>query len=415
MTPPFKPLIWIVASSFVLLQFFLQLSSGVIIDMIRHDMQLTALSAGLLSGSFYIVYTLLQIPAGMLCDRNNPRPILAFSALLCSLGCVVFAASYSLSHLYVGRVLIALGSAFGFVCLTHLIREHYPKHLFSLLISISETASFLLVVFGIIGLGTVISYWGWRGFINGGALIACLIAYLCWRHIPDKKIPTNTNTPNVESLAQVLTSLPLWFNGLFIGLTFMIVTVFGALWAPPFFQVKLHCSLHEASLIDALLILGVALSCPLFGVLDQKIKSRKRLIITGCLATAAMLIVIIFLPCPSTGLMAFMVFVLGLVSGSYILGYTIANELSPPNSLSTTTGLTNTLALVMTPILQPFIGYRLDSLHTAGLVMIKDFQHALMVLPLCLLIAAVLVFFLPNINASKHPKHASQVNSDNLM
>ena len=50
----FNPVIWLVGTSFVLLQFFLQLSSGVIINVIMHDMHLTALAGGLLSGSFYV-------------------------------------------------------------------------------------------------------------------------------------------------------------------------------------------------------------------------------------------------------------------------------------------------------------------------------------------------------------------------
>ena len=76
--------VWLISVSFVLFQFFLQLSSGVVIGAIMHDMQLTALTAGTLSAAFYVVYTGLQTPVGILFDQKNPRLLLATTTLLCS-------------------------------------------------------------------------------------------------------------------------------------------------------------------------------------------------------------------------------------------------------------------------------------------------------------------------------------------
>lgn len=111
----FHPVIWLVATAFTLLQFTLQLSSAVVINVIIRDMHLSALTGGLLSGLFYVIYTTLQIPAGILCDHFNPRPILCACAAICAIGCMVFASSHHLLGLFCGRGLIALGSAFSFV------------------------------------------------------------------------------------------------------------------------------------------------------------------------------------------------------------------------------------------------------------------------------------------------------------
>lgn len=389
----FHPLIWAVGTAFTLLQFFLQLSSGVVIDIIMRDMNLSALSAGLLSGLFYVIYTSLQIPAGVLCDRKNPKPILTVSAIICALGCVIYADSYTLYGLYLGRALIALGSAFSFVCLTHLIREHYPRQQFGVLIGASETLSFSATVAGIIGLGTVINHWGWRDFMYTAAIFACITAYFCWRYIPNKKPRSEEDcNPTQFHIIPVLTSIPLWLNGLFLGLTFLIVTVFGAMWAPAFLRIKLDCTIAQASYMDAIFILGLGISCPIFGYLGNIVQSRKRLITSACVITALMLMLIIYLPIHDLYLMTSMMFILGLVSGSYILGFTFANELSPPNALSTTTGFTNTLALITTPILQPLIGYVVDA--SGRPITLSDYQLALSILPVCILIAAVLVAYL---------------------
>ncbi len=385
----FHPVIWIVATAFTLLQFTLQLSSAVVINVIMRDMHLSALTGGLLSGLFYIIYTGLQIPAGILCDHFNPRPILCACACICAAGCWVFASSHHLLGLYCGRGLIAIGSAFSFVCLTHLVREHYPIRLFTVLIGTTETLSFLAAIFGIIGLGALVNHSGWREFMQGAALMALMCGIGCWYFIPQHSQLSQNGHIDLKRILSVLTNIPIWLNGLCVGFTFLLVTVFGGLWAPPFLQMKLQCTLEQASNIDAIFILGVGFSCPIFGYLANKVSSRKRLIVFGNLFSALVLVLILYLPIHQITLMTGMMLLLGLISGAYILGYTFANELAPPNTLSTTTGFTNTLALVLTPILQPWIGHILDVLHVGRGLELRDYQHALSILPICILIAIV--------------------------
>jgi MFS family permease len=383
----FHPLIWLIATAFTLLQFTLQLSSAVVINVIMHDMQLSALAGGLLSGLFYVIYTSLQMPVGIICDHFNPRPILCTCAVLFALGCFIFAASEHLSGLYWGRGLSAVGSAFSFICLTHLVREHYPISLFTVLIGTTETLSFLAAIFGIVSLGTVVSYFGWQEFMQAAGCLALVIALLCWRYLPKHSQLSQNGRIDFSRIMAVLSSPSLWLNGFFIGLTFLLVTVFGGLWAPPFLQIKLQCTLAEASYIDAIFIFGVGISCPIFGFLANHVRSRQRLIINAYFLSAVLLLIILYAPIHHIVMMTILMLSLGLVSGSYILAYTFANELAPPNTLSTTTGLTNTLALVMTPILQPLIGYFLDNLHQGRAVELQDYQHALSILPICILLA----------------------------
>ncbi len=392
---PTSARIWFSGSLFVLFQFFLQLSSGVVIGAIMHDMQFSALTAGVLSSSFYIVYTLLQIPVGILFDRKNPRLILTFTALLCSAGCFVFAASHGLTGLFLGRTLIGIGSSFAFVGLTHLIRVHYPANQFAFLIGVSETLGFAATVLGIIGMGTMIMIWGWREFINGAGLIGILIAGMCWKYVPSESSVNKPAQPYSKQLSEILNNKKLWINGLFIGLSFAVVTVFGALWAAPFLQIKLMCSLREASLVNAMFFLGTGLSCPLFGMLSSYFKRRKPLILCACVLTTFLSVLVLYLPTSNHLLVTVLMFLLGLCCGSYILAYPIANELAPRHSLSTCTGFINTLALITTPLMQPLIGYFLDLSSSAGAYTLVDYQKSLLIIPGSLLIAALLVCFLP--------------------
>lgn len=388
--------IWLVSVTFVLFQFFLQLSSGVVISAIMQDMGLSALTAGALSASFYIVYTGLQIPVGILFDCKNPRVLLATSSFVCSIGCFAFAASYSLPGLFIGRTLIGTGSAFAFVGLSHLLRQHFPTRQFSFMIGLSETIGFIATVIGIICLGSLISHWGWRGFINGAGVMGVIISTIAWINVPSQP---KSNTPLSHygrQMIAILMSKKLWINGVFIGLTFTIVTVFGAMWASPFIQVKLNCSPLEASIVNAIFFLGTGVSCPLFGWLSARLPRRIPLILTSSLSTTILFSVMLYLPTQNHFMMGSFMFLIGLCCGAYILAYPIANELAPTDSLSSCTGFINTLALVTTPLLQPFVGFLLDFFcETGNDYTLADYQSALMVIPLSLLVACVLACYLP--------------------
>ena len=386
--------IWLIGVSFVLFQFFLQLSSGVIIGSIMQDMNLSALVAGLLSSSFYLIYTTLQIPAGILFDRKNTRLLLATNALLCSIGCLIFAKSMGLPGLFLGRTLIGAGSAFAFVGLSHLLRQYFPEQRFAFMIGLSETLGFIATAIGIIGMGNFVSHYGWRTFINAAALIGVVITYLCFRFIPNSE-PHPIELHYKRQLFAILANKKLWLNGLYAGLSFSMVTVFGALWAVPFLQIKLNCNMQTASVIGATFFLGAGLSCPLFGIISNHVTHRRRLILWSCLSTAFMLLLVLYMPTHNALITACCMFMTGLLCGAYMLAYSISNELTPPHLQSTATGFTNTLAVLFAPLLQPLVGYLLDTFCQTGIYSLVDYQKALLVIPLALIVASGLVMFLP--------------------
>lgn len=398
---PFSPnkpnyTIWFVSSLFVFLQFFLQLSSGIVIGSIMFEMRLSALTASILSCSFYIIYTILQIPVGVLVDKYNPRIILTSSSFICGLGCMFFAASHSLTCLFITRVMIGIGSAFAFVTMTHIVRSHYSIKYFSTLIGTSETLGFFATVLGIIGMGQFITYLGWRGFMQISSVLAVLLSVVFWLKIPNTTNNSHSNINYIDNLKKIIANKLLWINGIFTGLCFSTITVFGALWAAPFLLLKLKCDIYHISIINSLLLVGAGIGCPLFGYLSEIVKNRNPLIITSCVISAILFLLLIFIPSKSLLVNGIIIFLLGICCCSYILAYAISNELSPANALSTCAGFTNTLALSTAPLLQPLVGYILDLLSTDRIYTLSEYQKALTVLPIGLLVAGFLVSFIPD-------------------
>lgn len=324
------------------------------------EQHFSALIAGLLSSAFYYVYTSLQIPVGILFDNYNTRTLLFVNAGLCAVGCFIFASSTTMLFLFLGRLIIGAGSAFAFIGMSQLLRQHFPITQYAFMIGLSETLGFTLTVLGMIGMGSLIHYFSWRYFIAGAGLLGLIISFLCWKFIPNHKPNTNNRHQYKKHLISILKNKLTWINGLFVGLEFSVITVFAALWAVPFLQLKLNCTIQLASILTSMVLLGAGLSCPIFGKLSIYFKKRKPLIHISCLSTAFLLLIVIYAPISNTFIFALLLFFIGLCCGAYMLAYTIANELSPPESLSTCTGFTNTLAMLSAPLLQPLVGYLLD-------------------------------------------------------
>jgi MFS family permease len=339
----------------------------------------------------------MQIPVGVLFDKKNTRLLLTGSAVLCSIGCFLFARSHTLTQLIISRLILGTGSSFAFVGLSQLLRQHIPLRHFSFMIGLSETLGFIVTMLGMLTLGSLIGQWGWRVFFICAGDFGLLIALSAWILVPN-------NTPLAASLQQhstlknlkIIISNPMaWMNGLYVAFGFTVITVFAAMWAVPFLQIKLLCNLKEASQLDAMLFMGVAISCPLLGQLNSSLKKRKPLLIGSSLVTALLLLLILYVPTQSAMWCGVLLFLIGLSCGSYMIAYSISNELAPTNAKSTATGFTNTLA-TLTPLIQPIIGRVIDMLNASNpSAALAHYQYALTIIPLALVAAAWISVYLP--------------------
>ena len=390
-----RQLIWLAAVLFVLLQFFLHLSSGVIITSIMQEMSLSAVIASLLGSSMYMIYTIFQIPVGMLFDKKNTHTLMTINALITSLGCFIFASSHSLLGLFIGRILIGAGSSFSFVGYSHVLREHFSLKHFALLMGLSETLAFTVTMLGMMSMGELLNLLGWRIFIITTGFIGLIITVLCWLFIPKSQKNISASLHFKTQIGIILRSKQAWINGISVGLSFAVVTVFGALWAVPFIQAKLNCALGQASILASFFFLGAAISCPLFGHLSN-FMSRRALIMISCGTTSFLMFVFIFLPIANHSIIAVFMFIIGLFCGAYMLAFSIANELAPKNCLSLCTGFTNTLATLTAPLMQFMIGVILDISSQDEHYSLYDYQIGIIIVPIGLVIAMYLATYLPS-------------------
>jgi MFS family permease len=398
-------LIWGVSAVFVLFQFFLQLSSGEIIDGLMNSFSLSAFGGGILASAYYYIYTILQTPAGVMIDRFGPRRLLTAGAIVCALGCFTFGASHYLLLAVMGRLMMGAGAAFAFVGSLNVIAKWFPVQRFALMAAIAETVGMMGTIVGGFFLAELVQNVGWRFSMVGAAGLALGIGVLIALVVRDKPryaAPVSTRPRGAlwQDFKALVSNKVAWVNGLYSGTMFSVVTVFVALWAIPYIQLAHHISLTKATLICNLLFAGVAVGGPIIGWLDGRIHQRRALLMICALISAALLSVVIFVPSLSLSMLMVSMTLLGFFCSTYVVTFGVANDIVLPHMRGTSMGFLNTLSVGCAPLLQPIVGLILHlTVHHHGFgadhYSVGNYETALSILPVVVLSAAWLGWYVP--------------------
>lgn len=400
-------LIWAASLTFVLFQFFVQLSTGEIVGGLMNDFHLSAAGAGFLASAYYYMYVTLQTPAGILMDRYGPRLLLSVGAAVVSVGCFMFALAHWFVIAFIGRMIMGLGAAFAFVGVMYIADRWFPKERFSLLAGLTEMGGMLGTLIGVMWIASVVESVGWRQCMIVAAWVVGALAILMAlivRNTPANRRPLKAKRakrrilPGLRVLMRIRVA---WYNGLYCGLMFTVLTVFAALWCVPFLQVSHHYSLVRATFYTSLIYVGVGIFGPLIGILDNYLHHRRLLMmgsgVACCLLTTT---VILWIAIPGWCL-AVCMFLIGSTCASYVLTFTVANEIAVLRIRSASIGFVNTWCVGTAPIFQPLIGAVLvmlakrDHAFDIAHYTTQEYQMALMLIPLCLVIAAWMGLYIP--------------------
>lgn len=402
-----KYIIWFVGCAFGIFQFFLQLSSGVMVNELITTFHITAYGAGLLVAAYYYVYFILQTPAGILMDRFGARHLLTYGCLACSLGSFAFAWAPSPMLAALARVAMGAGGSFAFVGSIHVIHDWFEPKKFHFMVGLTEMMGMLVTAAGTVFLADFLVRLGWR---ESTVIIACVglvIAAFSWVFIRDN--PEHTiYTGEIRSkytfwqrVNFVIREPALWLNGLYSGLAFTTVTVFSALWAIPFLLKDTHQTLSVTTLETTMVYIGIAISSPFFTYWSGRKGVYRPYLISGAAISTVLFMLILALPNPPQWLLFFILFCLGVSTSTYVLTFPLATQLAPPQAKSTSVGFTNALCVIAAPIFQPVVGYLLNlfarqhSMSATLQYSLQDYKQALWLMPILLAIATIVAYLIP--------------------
>ncbi len=368
----------IVLASFVL-SFVHRTAPAAIATELTRDFGIPAAVLGTLAATYFYVYTLLQIPVGVLADTIGPRKLLASGSLVAAGGSLLFALAPVWEWAAVGRTLVGVGVAVAFIAILKVSAVWYPADRFATLNGVTMFVGNLGAVAAGAPLAWLVTQTSWRAVFAGLAAVSATLAAATWlivRDRPEERGYPPVHTPAAggarpavrwkSALAAVLANRTTWpavVVNAGIGASYL---AFAGLWAVPWLEHAYAYPRVVAAQHASLLLLGVAFGSVAIGVISDRLRNRR-----DVMRVYAFVYALSWLPWlagvdwPLAATLAWF-FAMGLVVPGFTLSWTIAKEMNRPEHSGIATAVVNTGIFLGTGVLQPLVGWVIDRGRVAG-------------------------------------------------
>jgi sugar phosphate permease len=363
-------------ASFVL-SFFHRTAPAAIAGELTQAFSISAAVLGTLAATYFYVYTVLQIPVGVLADTLGPRKLLAGGSAIAALGSLLFALAPAWELAAVGRTLVGIGVSVAFISILKVSAVWFPANRFATLAGLTMFAGNLGAVIAGAPLAWLVTQASWRSVFVGLAVLSALLAVFSWWRVRDRPedlglpavnpaAPSAARLPWMRAVTRVLANRVTWpafFVNVGVGGSFL---AFAGLWAVPFLQQTRGMTRVVAAQHTSLLLLGVAIGSLVIGLISDRLKSRR-----GVMRAFVVLYLLSWAPWvlhadwPIAATLGWFL-LMGLLIPGFTLSWTIAKEANPVEFSGIATAVVNVGIFLGTGILQPLVGWVLDRGLEAG-------------------------------------------------
>ena len=400
-------------------EYFLRISPSVMEHALRKHFDLSATGFGLLAAFYYYAYVPMQLPVGVLMDRFGPRRLLTAACLICVVGTFMFADTVLFGVAAAGRFMVGFGSAFAFVGVLKLATIWLPEDKLGLVAGMATALGTIGAMIGDNLLGSMVSNMGWQPTVNFTAIFGIGLMFVLWFGLRDQKRHQQYNGTihsfkrSMIDLGLIVRNKQMWINGMYGCLVYLPTTVFAELWGIPYLQHAHGLTHADANLCNSVLFLGFTIGAPSMGFISDKLKRRKLPMQIGAAGAGVVMMIILYVPGLTVTSLNVLMFLLGLLYSVQSIVFAVGREVSPKEAAGTAIAMTNMIVMIGAMFLQPLVGRLLDwslvarenslvnipvdkmqQLYTA-----HDYQFALSIIPLGILIAVILTFFIRETHA----------------
>jgi MFS family permease len=376
---------------------------------LMRDFGVTATALGVFTSAYYFSYVPLQVPCGMIVDWLGTRRVVTISAILCTLGSFMFAASENVFLASVARFIMGAGSACAYLSCLKIAAEWFPVQRFAVIAGITMMMGTFGGIAGGKPFAMLLNATDWRMAMNIAAFVGIGVSAAAWFIIRDhpnggvhRKTAQKPMVPgDLLKGLKVITSNPqTWLIGLYAALMYTILSAFAEMWGTPYLMVAFEVNNETAAYGSTLIFIGMALGCLVSPILANYLHSHRKVMSIGALGAFATFLPAVYVNSLSLSHVFILLFLAGFFCGWQILNFGAAREINPPEFSGTTMGFMNALTMASAPIFQSLLGWLIDlfeegevGLDGVKLYSAEAYQYALFAIPVSLLLAWVILRF----------------------
>jgi sugar phosphate permease len=358
-----------------ILSFFHRMAPGAIAADLQQAFDASAVALGSLAASYFYVYTLMQIPTGVLVDTLGVRRVVTLGGLVAGGGSILFALAENLAAASAGRLLVGFGVSFMFLAMLKINALWFRERHFAAITGLTVLTGNLGAVLAAAPLVWVLDFVSWRTVFVVTGVVSAALAVATWLTVRDR--PAEAGLPSMRELDGLAPHAPhfgRWWHGLTAVLrnratwpgvlpAFGVgggMFAFAGLWGVPYLADVHGMTRPQAALHTAFLLAGFAAGGLLVGLLSDRLGRRRPVLLGGCalyLLTWLPLLLRVPLPMPY-GLLLFAL--MGLGAAGFTLTWAVAKEVNRPALSGMATSVVNTGVFLGTACLQPLFGWLMD-------------------------------------------------------
>jgi len=402
--------ITIVGLAYVL-AFFHRFAPATISSDLQQAFQTSGAALGGLAATYFYVYTVMQIPTGILADTLGPRRVVAIGGLIAGLGSVMFGMADTLTAASVGRLLVGLGVSVAFISMLKLNASWFHDRHFATVTGAAILLSNVGSLLAAAPLSWALDYISWRTVFVSVGVFSLVLAVLSWGLVRNN--PGEVGLPSLRELDGKDAHPPHeghWYDGLLVvmrnratwpglwvnmGLAGSLFA-FAGLWAVPFLRDVYGMDRAAATNHTTLLLAGFAVGAFFTGTLSDRMGRRKPMMMAGALGYCLCWLPLLSGVAMSHSASHALFFVMGLCVSSFTLSWSCAKEVNPPALSGMAMSVVNVGAFLGTAIMQPLVGWAIDRAHAGAVAAplgLSDYRSGIAILAGFSVMAFVATFF----------------------
>lgn len=404
-----------VLSLMYILAYFYRISLAVVAKDLSAELGLTAAQLGTLSGVFFYVYAVVQIPLGPLLDRFGGRMVISAFGVFTSAGGFVFSLAPGYGPALAARVLLGIGTACVLMGTLKIFTLWFSRQEFA-------AVSGYMVAVGNLGnlaatapLAMAVAAVGWRTSFLVVAVLQTVVTCLVYgfvRDTPSRRTPAHTESESLPAMGMMAAWRTIFTDRSFLLLGFLAFSWYGAymvlqgLWGGPYLMECVGMDRSGAGRVLLFTSLGFIAGCLVVGkVSDRLFRSHKKTLIAGqtlllCLMTL-MLGPAESLPRP---LLFALFFIIGVGVSSGVTIYPFVRELFPTEIVATALTSLNFFVLLGAATVQQAMGFVISGFPKGTSGYPPGAYHAAFLIPIGILLLSILLFFWVRDPVQAHPE-----------
>lgn len=312
------------------------------------------------SGIYYIGYSLVHLPVGILLDRYGPKRIMSGCIFLTVLG--LFPLLFATNWIYpvIGRCLIGVGSSAAILSVFKIIRMAFKEEQFPRLLSFSVMIGLIGAIYGGGPVNYLLHEFGYQTVIYLFVFLGIALALLSYWITPHMTSAPTTSV--VSNIKEIIKNPKVVLSCLFAGFMVGPLEGFADVWGTAFLKQLHHIDGNLAASLPSVIFIGMCFGSPVLNFIAEKTKSYP-LTIIGAAIVMILSFAGLLMGELSSGSITILFAVIGVCCAYQILAIYKASTYVREEISGLTTAIANMIIVIFGYVFHTTIG---NIVHAAG-------------------------------------------------